>query len=90
VVAIERSDRRRSGGRDGACERLAAGGLVLGDAGWRELRRLRGYGGVIVTALQGGPSMDHLTFTRSVTFGRRSISEIDWSSQAGLRWWGLP
>jgi len=43
---------------------------------------------VIVTALRGGPSMDHLSFARSVTFGRRSISERD--VQAGLRWWGLP
>ena len=32
--------------------------------------------------------MDHLTFTRSVTFGRRSLSELD--LQAGRRWWGLP
>ena len=27
-----------------------------------------------MTALQGGPSMDQLTFIRSATFGRRSIS----------------
>ena len=93
VVAIERSGRRRSGGRDGLATSGGRRGGNSPTGRWRVggrrgclvrcgvacvLRRFRGYGGVIVTVL-----WDHLTFTRSVTSGRRPLSERD--LQAGLR-----